>query len=311
MACDGVGSRAGQVRRRATCHMPRRADVVDRRSRSATQPASADAPLRRRSRRSCKKSPAERMAYWTAELEPLREVLRLPPGLPAVLLRAVHRRQEPARPSSTRRPTLKGNFAWHITRAFHLAGRCVGCDECTRACPAGIDLRLLNLSLAKAAEEQFRLSRRAWTARPSRSSARYSQQDKEEFHPMSELISRASAAATGRTTGSARASASPARVPVKPDLVLYTPAGRRPTSLLLDGFVRPANSIKEFVFPRHEKLYGYRFEGKQIELADADAADRRADHHRRPALRRRRAADPRPRVQLGLRTTSSTTAAAS
>jgi ferredoxin len=51
--------------------------------------------------------------------------------------------------------TLKGNFAWHITRAFHLAARCVGCDECSRVCPAGIDLRLLNLSLAKAAEENF------------------------------------------------------------------------------------------------------------------------------------------------------------
>jgi ferredoxin len=51
--------------------------------------------------------------------------------------------------------TLKGNFAWQITRAFHLAGRCVGCDQCTRVCPAGIDLRLLNLSLAQAAEEEF------------------------------------------------------------------------------------------------------------------------------------------------------------
>jgi ferredoxin len=36
--------------------------------------------------------------------------------------------------------------------------------------------------------------------------------------------------------------------------------------LRIDGFVRPANSIKEFVFPRHEKLYGYEFKGKRIEL---------------------------------------------
>ena len=59
------------------------------------------------------------------------------------------------RKPSTPRRTAKGNFAWHITRAFHLAGRCVGCDECTRACPAGIDLRLLNLALARAAEKHF------------------------------------------------------------------------------------------------------------------------------------------------------------
>jgi Fe-S-cluster-containing hydrogenase component 2 len=51
--------------------------------------------------------------------------------------------------------TLKGNFAWNILRAFHLAGRCVGCSACSTACPAGIDLDLLNLSLAKASEEHF------------------------------------------------------------------------------------------------------------------------------------------------------------
>jgi len=51
--------------------------------------------------------------------------------------------------------SLKGNFAWNILRAFHLAGRCVGCSACTKACPAEIDLDLLNLTLAKAAEDNF------------------------------------------------------------------------------------------------------------------------------------------------------------
>jgi len=51
--------------------------------------------------------------------------------------------------------TLKGNFAWNILRAFHLAGRCIGCSACAKACPAGIDLDLLNLTLAKAAEDNF------------------------------------------------------------------------------------------------------------------------------------------------------------
>ena len=32
---------------------------------------------------------------------------------------------------------------FQIMRTFHLAGRCVGCGACTRACPQGIDLRLL------------------------------------------------------------------------------------------------------------------------------------------------------------------------
>jgi ferredoxin len=40
--------------------------------------------------------------------------------------------------------------------------------------------------------------------------------------------------------------------------------------LRLDGFIRPANSIKEFVFPRHEELYGYQWKGKRIELTPAE-----------------------------------------
>ena len=44
----------------------------------------------------------------------------------------------------------------------------------------------------------------------------------------------------------------------------------RAGDLQLDEFVRPTNSIKEFVFPRHEILYGYRFKGKQIELVPSE-----------------------------------------
>jgi ferredoxin len=40
-------------------------------------------------------------------------------------------------------PDTLGNFEWHITRAMHLAGRCVSCGECYRACPVGIPINLL------------------------------------------------------------------------------------------------------------------------------------------------------------------------
>jgi ferredoxin len=36
-----------------------------------------------------------------------------------------------------------GNLEWHIMRAMHLAGRCVNCGECYRACPLNIPLNLL------------------------------------------------------------------------------------------------------------------------------------------------------------------------
>ena len=56
---------------------------------------------------------------------------------------------------------------------------------------------------------------------------------------------------------------------VKSDLCLYAPLASA-KGLVLDGVVHPANSIKECFFPRHEKIYTYRFKGHQIELADAD-----------------------------------------
>ena len=56
-------------------------------------------------------------------------------------------------------------------------------------------------------------------------------------------------------------------VRVKPDLVLYRSL-RSPGELLLDGFLRPANSIKEFLFPKSETLYHYRIQGNSIELLE-------------------------------------------
>ena len=48
-----------------------------------------------------------------------------------------------------------GNFAWHLLRAFHLAGRCVGCGACQEACPARIPLNLLSAAMARSALKHF------------------------------------------------------------------------------------------------------------------------------------------------------------
>ncbi|HSQ34617.1 MAG TPA: hypothetical protein VLQ89_01380, partial [Candidatus Binatia bacterium] len=40
-----------------------------------------------------------------------------------------------------------GNLEWNVMRAMHLAGRCVNCGDCSRACPVGIPLQLLNQEL--------------------------------------------------------------------------------------------------------------------------------------------------------------------
>lgn len=49
----------------------------------------------------------------------------------------------------------KGNLSWNIFRAMHLAGRCIGCNECARVCPAGIRLDLINRKLALEIKRAF------------------------------------------------------------------------------------------------------------------------------------------------------------
>lgn len=47
------------------------------------------------------------------------------------------------------------NVIFHLIRAIHLAGRCVGCEACSRACPMDIDLRLINKKLRKVVQERW------------------------------------------------------------------------------------------------------------------------------------------------------------
>jgi coenzyme F420-reducing hydrogenase delta subunit/ferredoxin len=48
-----------------------------------------------------------------------------------------------------------GNSTWNLIRAVHLAGRCSGCDECARVCPADIRLDLINRKLSLEVERQY------------------------------------------------------------------------------------------------------------------------------------------------------------
>lgn len=50
---------------------------------------------------------------------------------------------------------LNEKRTFHLGRAYHLAGRCVGCDECERACPMDIPISLLNQKLAQEIEKAF------------------------------------------------------------------------------------------------------------------------------------------------------------
>jgi formate dehydrogenase (coenzyme F420) beta subunit len=50
---------------------------------------------------------------------------------------------------------LSDTMIFHLVRAFHLAGRCVACGACERACPVGVDIRKLNRKLQKDVKDLF------------------------------------------------------------------------------------------------------------------------------------------------------------
>ena len=119
------------------------------------------------------------MAYWRAELERCVKCYACRQACPLCYCeRCIVDKNRPTCLDTS--ATLKGNFAWHIVRAFHLASRCVGCDQCSRVCPEGIDLRLLNLSLAQASETNFGY-RSGTDPKADLILGHYSQQDQEDF----------------------------------------------------------------------------------------------------------------------------------
>jgi coenzyme F420-reducing hydrogenase delta subunit/ferredoxin len=171
MACEGLG-----VPKCAGCQVrqPRFADEVigeAKPTEAADHYAALDHLLAM--------SPEQRMGFWSKQFDRCTRCYACRQVCPMCYceqcLVEKNRPQEIA-PS----PTRKGNFAWQITRAFHEAGRCVGCGECTRACPAGIDLWALNLVLERSAEKNF--DYKAGMKKDSQSLiGSYSTKDHEEF----------------------------------------------------------------------------------------------------------------------------------
>lgn len=123
--------------------------------------------------------PEERMRFWIHEFERCVRCYACRAVCPMCYCeRCIVENNRPQEISPS--ATIEGNFAWHIARAFHQAGRCVGCGACAHACPAQIPLGLLNAAIAKAALDQFQY--RPGSERGQEPLiGRYSLNDKEDF----------------------------------------------------------------------------------------------------------------------------------
>jgi ferredoxin len=74
----------------------------------------------------------------------------------------------------------QGNFEYHLVRAMHLAGRCVSCGACGRACPEGIPVHLLTQFAEASSTRQFG-QRAGRSARVDYAFSTFRPDDKETF----------------------------------------------------------------------------------------------------------------------------------
>jgi ferredoxin len=98
--------------------------------------------------------PEERLVLWTGFFSRCTRCYACRQVCPMCFCeRCIAEKTQPAWIESSPHP--RSNFAWNITRALHLAGRCVDCGECERACPSQIPLGLLNRKVAQIVVDRY------------------------------------------------------------------------------------------------------------------------------------------------------------
>ena len=137
--------------RECTVHIPEGADVI-----VGSLPGLPElSPLEREQvARLEAMTPAERWAYWKEQFTRCVRCLACRQVCPFCYCeQCLCDRNRPQAVDTSPRPA--GNMGWHIVRAMHLAGRCVGCAECERVCPMDIPLNLLNRKMAQELRELY------------------------------------------------------------------------------------------------------------------------------------------------------------
>ena len=94
-------------------------------------------------------TPDERFAFWRSELSKCIRCNACRNVCPACsCIKCVFDNPNTGVQNKAAADDFEENL-FHIIRAFHVAGRCTDCGECSRVCPQGIPLHLLNRKFAK------------------------------------------------------------------------------------------------------------------------------------------------------------------
>ena len=100
-------------------------------------------------------TPEERFAFWRNELSRCIRCNACRNVCPACsCLQCVFDNPKAGVASKANTDDFEENL-FHIIRAFHVAGRCTDCGECTRVCPQNIPLHLLNRKFIKDIDEFY------------------------------------------------------------------------------------------------------------------------------------------------------------
>ncbi len=100
-------------------------------------------------------TPDERFAFWQAELSKCIRCNACRDACPACTCeKCVF--DNPNSSAENKAPTNEfEEKMFHIIRAFHVAGRCTDCGECSRVCPQNIPLHLLNRKFIREINELY------------------------------------------------------------------------------------------------------------------------------------------------------------
>ena len=100
-------------------------------------------------------TPDERFAFWREELSKCIRCNACRNACPACsCIKCVFDNPNSGVQNKAAADDFEENM-FHIIRAYHVAGRCTDCGECSRVCPQGIPLHLLNRKIIKDMNELY------------------------------------------------------------------------------------------------------------------------------------------------------------